>query len=146
MTVIYCYDMSAAIPDYSGRPLMLPDNPGQPSRPATFSHFAQLALNSAYEGEDLTYEAKAYRSNLCDKIKFNMTAVNLNFVDRMLICELVNRVAKTPLIFQRFVEHLERTDIPAVMAPVEPLPPVEVPPTSTERVEQSPTDTHTATQ
>lgn len=146
MTVIYCYDMSAAIPDYSGRPLMLPENTGQPSRPATFSHFAQLALNSAYEGEDLAYEAKAYRSNLCDKIKFNPTAVNLNFVDRMLICELVNRVAKTPLIFQRFVEHLEKNDIPAIMAPVESPPPVEIPPTPAENVEQTPTDTHVAVQ
>lgn len=117
MTVIYCYDMSAAILDYTGRPLTLPETPGQPARRATYSHFALSALNSAYDGEDLTYEAKAYRSNLCDKINFNVTAVNLNFVDRMLICDLVNRVVKAPLIFQRFVEHLEKTDIPAVIAP-----------------------------
>lgn len=143
MTVIYCYDMSAGIPDYSGRPLSLPDVPGQPTRPATFAHFAQLALNSAYEGEELAYEAKAYRSNLCDRIKSNMTAVNLTFVDRMLICELVNRIAKTPLIFQRFVEHLQKTDVPVHVGPIEveqPQPDAEVP------VEQIPSEHQVATQ
>lgn len=118
MTVIHCYDLSASILDYTGRPLTLPETPGQATKNATFSHFALSALNSAYEGEDLTYDAKAYRSNLCEKINFNVTAVNLNFVDRMLICELVNRISKAPLIFQRFVEHLEKTDIPAILAPV----------------------------
>jgi len=114
--IYHCYDMSAPIRSMDGKPLALPMEPGQTvQRSATFSHFSISALGSAYEGEDMTYEVKSFRLNLIEKINANVTAVNLNFVEKMLICQLVDRITKAPLIFQRFVEHFENVGIPARM-------------------------------
>jgi hypothetical protein len=105
--------MSASIRGMDGKPLALPNEPGQTiQRPATFSHFAISALGSAYEGEDLTFETKMFRLELIEKINANVTAVNLNFVEKMLICQLVDRITKAPLIFKRFVEQFENVGIP----------------------------------
>jgi len=111
---IYCYDLSASILDFSNRPLQLPTQQNQATPVATFSHFSLLALMNAYEGEILSYEAKAYRIDLAKRIKSNPTATNLTFIDRMLITELVNRVSQAPIIFQRFIEFFERTDVPTL--------------------------------
>jgi len=114
----FCYDLSAGILDFSNRVLQLPSQSGTATGSATFSYFSLMALMNAYEGETLTYEAKAYRIDLAKRISSNPTAVNLTFIDRMLIVELVNRISQAPIVFQRFVELFEKTEIPVVQTPV----------------------------
>jgi hypothetical protein len=105
--------MSAGIRDYKNVIIPIPAGPGGHEMPATFAHFAIAALTTAYQDEQLQYEAKVFRINLANRIRQNMTAVDLTFVERMLIVQLVNNITQIPVIFQRFVELLERCDIPA---------------------------------
>lgn len=110
---IFCYDFSAPILDHNNIALQLPSARSGGSEVATFSHFALSALASAYEGETTSYEAKAYRIDLAKRIGRCVTAVDLTFIDRVLLIELVNRISQSPIIFQRFIEFLEASNMPA---------------------------------
>lgn len=114
---IYCYDFSAPILDHNNIAMQIPSPRTGAAEIATFSHFALSALSNAYEGETITYEAKAYRIDLAKRIRGCVTAVNLTFIDRVLLTELLNRITQSPIIFQRFIEFLESSHIPALVSP-----------------------------
>lgn len=109
---IFCYDFSAAVLDHNNQAMQIPSKTGV-GELATFSHFAINALSSAYEGESITYEAKAYRIDLAKRIRLCATAVDLTFIDRVLLIDLLNRTTQSPTIFQRFIELLEACNIPS---------------------------------
>lgn len=108
----FCYDFSAAVLDHNNQAMQIPSKTGQIEL-ATFSHFAINALSNAYEGETITYEAKAYRIDLAKRIRLCGTAVDLTFIDRVLLIDLLNRTTQSPIIFQRFIEMLEASHIPS---------------------------------
>lgn len=122
--VIFTYDLSAAVLDFNNMAMPITGPTGK-EMPATFAQFAVAGLNTAYAGENLSYSDKTFRFNLAKRILSNMTAVDLSFIERMLIIELVNNVTQIPVVFQRFVELLEKCDIPAA-GQVEPIQPVQV--------------------
>lgn len=129
MTIISYHDFSAAVVDYTGQPLEVPSQNKQQPTLATYANFAITALRTSYEDETLTMEAKLYRAALCARIVENSTAVALSFADRVVLSNLIAKGTRSILVFERFNEFLEKTDIviypPPVISPIE-QPPDEV--------------------
>jgi hypothetical protein len=118
MTTVSYHDFSAAVIDYNGQPLEIPNQNKQLTKLATYANFAVTALRGTYEDETLTMEAKLYRSSLCDRILKNPTSVDLSFADRAILCNLVSKGTRSLLIAERFFEFLGRTDIVVTEQPV----------------------------
>jgi len=78
-------------------------------RTATFKSFAVSALNSTYEGENLVYEAKYFRSRLARRINESTEAIDIEFIEAVLIVELVSRVTKSNTIIDNFSTLFDNT-------------------------------------
>lgn len=101
------YDFSQSLLDYEGNELPLAQSlPNAPIKVATYYIFTLRALSTAYEGENLGMEGKAFRIALSKKLRGCMTAVPLTITERAVILELISRTCPSPVVYERFEEFL----------------------------------------